>query len=126
VPDQTKLTHWILNTLRQNGWSIREFARRAGVSHVAITRVLNAYGSAGAELCLALARATHTPVETLLELAGLIPSYTPDTAQEQREYELLNYFRLLDPGGQRALMTLARALHEDRAEYTVEKEKEDK
>jgi len=39
---------------------------------------------------------------------------------------LLNYFRLLDPGGQRALMTLARALHEDRAEYNIDRERENK
>ena len=114
----------MLDILRNNGWSIREFARRANVSSVAITNVLNGHRSAGPDLCLGLAKATRTPPETVFRMADILPARS-STTDQQKEQELLSYFRALDSGSQRALMTLARALHEQRAEYSADKKKPD-
>ena len=125
MSNQPDLIQWILDTLQHNGWSIRELARRANVSSVAITNVLNSNRNAGPELCRGLAKATHTPPETIFALAGILPTRPSTTDQDRKESELLAYYRALDRASQRALITLARALHEQRAEYSADKKNPD-
>jgi len=52
-------------------------------------------------------------------MAGILPP-TPDVPGIQ-EYQLLAYYRDLDKASQHALITLARALHEQRGEYNTNK-----
>jgi len=113
-----KLTKWIHDKLNENGWSIRELARRSNISHVTITNVLNGDRNPGAKFCLAIASGLRVPADQVLRLADLLPSATigqPTASSEERE--LLDYYRALSSDNRRTIITLARALHEQRAEY---------
>jgi len=112
--------NWLIAELKDRGWSIRELARRAKVSHATINGVLVNKSDPGPDLCNGLARALGTPPERVFRIAGLLPAQI--IGDENSEQEILDYYRDLGHSGQRQVLTIVRALYESRAEYSIKKQ----
>jgi transcriptional regulator with XRE-family HTH domain len=73
---------------KERGWSIREMARRARVSHTAIASALNRKGRPSAELCVAIADTLGVPAIEVVQRAGILPPDPPETAAWRRLNEM--------------------------------------
>ncbi len=81
----TKLSDFINEELKQRGWSQRELARKAGVSHTSISEVIAGNRNPGWDFCAAIAAPLEkTPLE-VFQLAGLLPS-GGDIERSRAEY----------------------------------------
>lgn len=109
-----KLIKWINEKLIEEGWTIRELARRAKLSPTTIGDFLNHKTKAGLQFCIGIARAFRVPTETILRLAGHLPQLTEDVMMNE---ELLTYFTALPKSERRRILTIVRALHEEHAKY---------
>lgn len=70
----TKLSDFINEELTQRGWSQRELARKAGISHTSISEVIAGNRNPGWDFCAAIAAPLDkTPLE-VFQLAGLLPA----------------------------------------------------
>ena len=78
---------WLEKELKARGWTMRELARRAGLTHVTISNVLNGTRNPGVEFCLGVARAFREPPELVFRRAGLLPD------RQGIEDELYDRFR---------------------------------
>jgi len=81
---ENDLASWLDDELAERGWSIREMARRAGVSHTAIASALNRKGRPSAELCVAIADVLGVSAIEVVQRAGILPSDPPETAAWRR------------------------------------------
>jgi transcriptional regulator with XRE-family HTH domain len=95
------LASWLDEELETRGWSIREMARRAGVSHTAIASALNRKGRPSADLCVAIADALGVPAVEIVQRAGILPPDPPETAAWRRLNEM--WARLPDADQERIL-----------------------
>ena len=77
----TKLSDYLNTELRRRQWSMRELARRAGVSASQVSDVVGERTKPGADFCIAVAKALGDPPDYLLRLAGILPSL-PDRNEE--------------------------------------------
>jgi len=77
-----KLTARLADELNTRGWSMREMARRAGVSHTTIASIMSGRRKATADVCKGIAKALNVPTEDILRLVGLLPPL-PDDWQGQ-------------------------------------------
>jgi len=111
-----KFTDWIVQQIDERGWTIRETARRAGLSASTISDVINGNAKPGTKFYRGLARAFKTPLSIVLHHAGEDPSLPEDKEQDK---ELLAYFHDLPPAERRNVLTTTRALHEAQAEYKI-------
>ena len=70
------LNRWIETKIKDNGWSISELARRAGVSQSYVSRVLSSKEKPGAKFYLGMAKAFDLPVSAieLLDRQGTVPN----------------------------------------------------
>ncbi len=73
-----KLTARLADELHSRGWSMREMARRAGVSHTTIANVLSGERKPTVNVCKGIARALNIPTEDVLRLAGMLPQLPDD------------------------------------------------
>ena len=73
MTDKHRLSKWLHQQIQQNGWSVRETARRAGLSHTAIHNVLGSNVTPSMDTYKGLSRAFDTPLEQVLRLAGELP-----------------------------------------------------
>ncbi len=69
-----KLVTWINQEIKRRGWTIRETARRAGVSHTAINNVLSEQVSPTLHTYRGLSHAFQISLEAILRMAGELPS----------------------------------------------------
>lgn len=76
----SKLGKWLKQEIDSRGWSIRETARRAGVSHTAVNNALAARGATSLDTYKGLSRAFDMSLEDVLRSAGELPP----TVNEQR------------------------------------------
>ena len=76
----SKLGKWLKQEIASRGWSIRETARHAGVSHTAVNNALAARGATSLDTYKGLARAFDMSLEDVLRSAGELPP----TVDEQR------------------------------------------
>ena len=67
------LVGWIEDKLQETGWSQRELARRANVSHSMVSKVVSGEKTPGIDFCTAIARTFGERPEKVLRLAGLLP-----------------------------------------------------
>lgn len=88
------LTEWINEQLRERGWSMRELARRADVSHATISNVMNGQTQPGTSLCVKLAVALDVSTDYVLRLGGFLP---PATTDAEDEAQILSYWREAPP-----------------------------
>lgn len=68
------LVAWLIAQRDERGWSFREIARRAGISHTTISQVVAGQRVPTFDFCADVARALGEQPETLLRLAGLLPA----------------------------------------------------
>jgi len=80
-----KLTALLADELHSRSWSMRELARRAGVSHTTIASVLNGERKPTVVVCRGIARALSIPTEDVLRLAGFLPQL-PDEWEDQYKH----------------------------------------
>lgn len=66
-----EFVNWINKEIEERGWSLREAARRAGISHTIISNAMSG-DQPSFETCIALAKALDYPVVMVLSLAKLI------------------------------------------------------
>lgn len=71
--EEIEFTEWIEDEMTKRGWTIRETARRAGLTHAAISNVLNDQRNPGWNFCVGIARAFGKPPEDVMRRAGLLP-----------------------------------------------------
>mgnify|MGYP001824781144 CR=1 FL=1 len=64
---------WINEEMDNRGWSQRELARRADLSHGTISKVIAGQTRVTFEFCHAIAQAFGEPPQKLFRLAGLLP-----------------------------------------------------
>jgi len=110
----TKLIDWITKEINLRGWSVRELARRAYLSHATINGVLTEKAGAGPDFCTGIARAFRVPPDQVFRLAGLLPTVIID---KEEDANLLDYFHYMDPGDRVRLLAIARTFYESRAGY---------
>jgi len=102
------LATWLSDQIKERGWSMREVARRAGVSHTTIIKVVDGQVVPDVSTARGIARAFGVPAETVLRKAGILT----DGSQVSGETELLMYFRLLDEKDQRRVLSVVRGFWE--------------
>lgn len=68
-----KLSYWINDELGKKGWSQRELARRAKVSHATISRVIAGQVEPTFDFCAAIAAQFGEMPEYVFRKAGLLP-----------------------------------------------------
>jgi transcriptional regulator with XRE-family HTH domain len=112
-----ELSSWIIAEIDSRGWSIRQLARRAELSHATINDVVSGNTRPGFKFCVGIAHALNVPPEDVLRRAGLLPAI-PEEVHEREE--LLHYFTALPADDRQRVVILARALHEQRAKYETE------
>lgn len=76
---ETKLATWINDKLNEMDWSQRELARRAGLSHATISKVISGESRITFDFCHLIATAFNESPEMVFRLAGLLPPL-PDNA----------------------------------------------
>lgn len=74
---------WLQEQLDQRGWSQRELARRAGVSHTPISLVLSGQTNLGFRVCRGIARALGVAESEVFHRAGLLPEPADDPLTRQ-------------------------------------------
>ena len=79
----------IASALEKQSISIRELARRSGVSHPTISNIING-ATPTYEACAKLAPALNLPLEIVLRSAGLLPASEKLTADQQHMLFLYN------------------------------------
>ncbi len=103
-----ELSIWLLKKIELSGLHYRELARRAGVSHTLISRVLSGNMKASPEFCIKIAAALGEPPEKLLRLAGLIPPSSDPNALEQTLEDLIDIVEHMSPENQQDILDYAR------------------
>jgi transcriptional regulator with XRE-family HTH domain len=107
IEEMSKLSDYLNTEIEDRGWSKRELARRADVSSTQVTDVMNDRTNAGADFCVAVARALGEPPEDILRLAGILPPLPP-AVQEERE--IVRLVRSIGDQTRQTVMTMLRAL----------------
>ncbi len=107
---------WLDTELRNRNWNRSELARRAGISHSALSHVYTERRKPGLDVCEAIAKAFNIPPENVLRAAGLLPSkpainelleraehlYSLLTRENQRKaLEYLEFLKSLEEKGER-------------------------
>lgn len=101
------LATWLNERVSERGWSLRETARRVGVSHTTIINIANGQVRASPELCQGLARVFGVPPEEVFRRAGLLPP-APDETPTIRE--LVHLFSQLPAEEQDDVIAIVRTL----------------
>jgi len=99
------LATWLNKQIDATGWSIREFGRRAGISHTHAARILNAEVVPSAEICGQIAKVFKIAPETIFSMAGLLPDHTENTEARR---EAMYLFDQLDEETQKTFITILR------------------
>jgi len=94
---------WLRKEIEERGWTMGALARRADVSHAAISRVVNGERGAGPELCRAIARAFEMPEEHVFRMAGLL-SQLPSPDDDLTFAQVYDMMNRLTPEERREIM----------------------
>jgi len=81
--------NWLAEALAARGWSRREAARHAGISHTSVADVLGGRTRPTANFCMAMAGALGVPREDVLRRAGLLPPPGEDSLSLRELWSLL-------------------------------------
>lgn len=90
-----KMSAFIAAELHARGWSMREMARRANVSHTTIASLVNGHRKPTVAVCRGIARALSLPTEDVLRIAGLLPPLSEDWEGQYKQ--LRDSFKNLSP-----------------------------
>ena len=89
---ENTLAEWLAAELEERGWSVREVARRGGVSHTAINNALSELVQPTLDTYKAIALAFGISLEDVLRRAGELPPLPPAADGEE---EVLYLYRQL-------------------------------
>jgi transcriptional regulator with XRE-family HTH domain len=106
-----ELRAWISQEVDRRGWSYRELARRSGVSHTLVSRMLSGDMPPSADFCIKVAQALEEPPEKLLRLAGILP---PSLASEDDPTiaEIQDILKNLPPAQHKEVLRFLRFLYQ--------------
>jgi transcriptional regulator with XRE-family HTH domain len=110
------LINWLSSNMEKNNWSVRETARKAGLSHPTISDILNG-DQPSYETCKKLAKLFKAPAENIFRIAGLLPlKLSADELLDRIEYM---YNQLQDPANKKSALDFLEFLmiQEERGEY---------
>jgi DNA-binding XRE family transcriptional regulator len=106
-PVDNNLARWLINQIDDLGWTQRELARRAGLSHTTINQVISEQRTPTWDFCASVAKALRIPEDEVFRLAGLKPPLPPAVAEER---EAMRLFRSLPGVLREVVLTVLRAL----------------
>jgi transcriptional regulator with XRE-family HTH domain len=69
---ETSFDTWLMNELKDRRWSMRELARRAGISHTWVADIANAEKEPSADFCIAISEALNYSREYVMRRAGIL------------------------------------------------------
>ena len=101
------LSTWLNTELRERGWTERELARRAGLSHTAINNALSGQYKTRLDTYRGIAHAFEMSLEAVFRAAGVLPPLLPPVAEEE---EMIALFRGLPPTQRPAALYMLRGL----------------
>ena len=104
---ENTLATWLNKEIEDRGWSQRELARRANISHTTISQVIAEVRQPSWDFCASIARALGEPVDHVFVLAGL---KRPPLPAVEEEKEALGILRGLSASVRQSAMTMLRAL----------------
>ena len=113
----SKLDQWLIQELENRGWSIRELARRAQLSHGTINSVLAGRSKPGIDFCLGIAKALHIDPVQAFRMAGILPQEPEETVSVR---ELVFLFDQLDEETKEEAIDYLRFLRERRNQKSVQ------
>lgn len=109
---ETSFSEWLNQQIAGSGMTLREFGRRAGVSHATISNILGGQRGPGRNFLNAIAQVLEIPPDTVFRKAGFLPpipgaehdptlgeilevakNLNPDDRLEVLDYALLRYRR---------------------------------
>lgn len=93
---EDKFTDWILRNLEDRNWSLRVLARKSGVSHATVSRVISGAQKLTPDFCLAIASAFGTDETEVLWRAGFLKR-KPITVDDPELADLIDTARQLTP-----------------------------
>ena len=103
----SKLSDWLSTQTKTRGWSIRELARRADISHTTVAEVLSGQRAPTFEFCAAIAAPLELDPVEVFRLADLLPPLPPNVDAEE---ELLHAFRQIPSDQRQVVLTMVKAL----------------
>jgi transcriptional regulator with XRE-family HTH domain len=86
------LVAWLNRELDRRGWSQRELARRAELSHTTVSQVLAYQRQPSWDFCAYVASALEVDVDEVFALAGLRPAPPRRVPEEEEAARLLRHF----------------------------------
>lgn len=101
------LVDWLADRLQAQGWSYRELARRVGVSHTTVAKVLGRQQEPTWDFSAAVAELFGLPPLQVFVTAGLLPQPLPPVAGEEEARAIL---RALPPDARAAALAMLRGL----------------
>jgi transcriptional regulator with XRE-family HTH domain len=104
---EDKLSIWLNDQLEEHGWSMRELARRAGVSGASISLLISGQMSLSADMSRKLAQALDVPLEEVMRRAGILPPEPPETPSL---IEAMRHFARLSKEQQKQMVIQMKAL----------------
>lgn len=102
------LVDWITEEIKNRGWSIRELARRANLSHATISNILAQQTNPGFDFCVGIASAFDVPAEYVLRKAKLLPDLPYGPLEDMNLKEMYDLMRNLSPLERRGVLEYAR------------------
>lgn len=106
-----ELRTWVGREIKRLGWSYRELARQAGISHTLISRTLSGDMPASADFCIKVAQALGESPEKVLRLAGILP-LLPDSEDDPTLSEAIDTLRNLPPNQRKEALRYIRYLYQ--------------
>jgi transcriptional regulator with XRE-family HTH domain len=116
MTERSAFGKWLLEELEDRRWSMREFARRCGVSESTISRVVSGKRNPSSELCRRMAKVLHLPPERIFREAGLLP---PASDESPGIKEALYLFRQLPEDERLRILLIMRTLLEEQERLGV-------
>jgi len=71
---ETRFPEWLFEQIKNNGWSMRELARRSNLAHTSVARVISGEIAPTWDFCASIARPLKMSPISIFRLAGLMPS----------------------------------------------------
>ena len=106
--DRTMFRDWLLDQMRERGWSKADLARASGLDTGYISNVFNRKRNVGAQACLQFAKAFHLPDSVVLQAAGLMAGRPLPSEADATINEINEIYARLPRGDQEELLEFSR------------------
>lgn len=117
-----ELVDWLTSKIDAQGWSMREVARRAGMSHTTVSLVLSMQQKPTWDFCAGIAKVFDVSEDTLFVMAGLRKPLPPAVEEENEAIAIL---RSLQVSARHTVMNMLRGLAPGARRLVVDKAQSD-